>query len=74
MERIDTELFAGFRCRIITTSLLTPLTPWEHRPNCGFCTFSAQREVEPIIKMFSVPASAPFTGDEVRLCRVMRLI
>ena len=32
MDRMDNEWFAGFRCRIMTTSLLTPLTPWEHRP------------------------------------------
>ena len=32
IDRIDSELFAGLRCRIITTSLLTPLTPWEHSP------------------------------------------
>ena len=32
MERIDTEWLAGFRCRIITTSLFTPFTPCEHKP------------------------------------------
>ena len=32
MERIESESLAGLRCRIITTSLFTPLTPWEHSP------------------------------------------
>jgi hypothetical protein len=32
MERIDTECVEGLRCRIITTSLFTALTPCEHRP------------------------------------------
>ncbi len=41
------------------TSLFTPLTPWEHKPYAGFWTVSAQREVDPTIKMFSVPASFP---------------
>ncbi len=71
---MDSELLAGLRCRIITTSLFTPLTPWEHNPYAGFCTLSAQRSVEPIMRMFSVPASAPFTGAEVRFFRSMRWI
>ena len=32
MERIDTVWLTGFRWRTITTSLFTPLTPWEHKP------------------------------------------
>ncbi len=74
MDRTDTEWVAGLRCRIITTSLFTPLTPCEQKPKAALWTLSAQRSVEPIIKMFSVPASCPVTGDDVRLCRGIRLI
>src|SRR6185437_16545498 len=73
-ERIETVLVDGFRWRIITSSLLIPVTPCEHRPYAGFCTFKAQRDVEPIMRMFCVPASAPLAGAEVKFFRSIRWI
>jgi len=55
------------------TSLLTPLTPCEHRPYAAFCTFNAQRDVEPAIKMFSVPASFPVVSELLSPPTLVRL-
>ena len=46
---------AGLTWRIITTSLLTPVTPSEHSPKALFCCLRAQRDVDPTSTMFSTP-------------------
>ena len=55
MDRMAAVFLVGSRCKIITTSLFTPVTPSEHSPNALFCSFRAHREVEPTRTTFSTP-------------------
>ena len=65
IDRIAAFFVAGSRCRIITTSLFTPVTPSEQRPKALFCVLRSQRDVEPTRTMFWTPdggmACRPFT-------------
>ena len=70
IDRIDAAFVFGFTCRIMTTSLLTPVTPSEHRPNALFWCLSAHRDVDPTRTMFSTPEG----GSATRLPTLMRWI
>src|SRR5436305_4656694 len=74
IERMDARWAPGSRWRIITTSLLIPLTPWEHSPKAGFCCLSAHRSVDPTRRMFSVFLVIPAVGEAPRPLTFTRCI